>query len=175
MRLNTVYVTVGTTKFDSLINKVTSDEVLQILKSKGCKNLILQLGNGSPVDVKDINDKFGIAVDQYEFKYESVRSDIINSDLIIGHAGAGTCMDILNNGKPGLVVVNEELMNNHQIELAEQLGQEKYLYFCSIENIASCLESMDFTALKPYVEGNNNMHDFVEYLNDIIGEKNKNM
>lgn len=49
-----------------------------------------------------------------------------NADLIIGHAGAGTCMEALSYAKPLLTVVNNKLLHNHQLELAERLAQGRY-------------------------------------------------
>ncbi|TGZ39023.1 Uncharacterized protein DBV15_02387 [Temnothorax longispinosus] len=41
----TVFVTVGTTKFDDLITTVLSRAVLEALSARGYKHLILQIGN----------------------------------------------------------------------------------------------------------------------------------
>ncbi|XP_044538784.1 UDP-N-acetylglucosamine transferase subunit ALG13 homolog, partial [Gracilinanus agilis] len=45
--------------------------------------------------------------------------------------GAGSCLEALEEGKPLVVVVNEKLMDNHQLELARQLHKEGYLFYCS--------------------------------------------
>ena len=56
----------------------------------------------------------------------TISDDILSSSLVISHAGAGSCLEVLEKQKPLIVVVNEDLMNNHQIELASKLQEEGY-------------------------------------------------
>lgn len=45
--------------------------------------------------------------------------------------GAGSCLETLEKGKPLIVVINEKLMNNHQLELAKRLHRGGHLLYCS--------------------------------------------
>ncbi|XP_034487986.1 UDP-N-acetylglucosamine transferase subunit ALG13 homolog [Drosophila innubila] len=169
MNFKVVYVTVGTTKFDALIQVMTSEPVLCALADRKCRKLVLQHGNSTPVDeaeLKLIAKKHIIEVEQYKFRPNA--EDIRAADMIIGHAGAGTCMDILNNGKPGLIVVNDDLMDNHQLELARQLASEQYLYYCKVNQVADSLVNLDFGALQPYEKATENMQKFVDALNELM-------
>ncbi|XP_068157468.1 UDP-N-acetylglucosamine transferase subunit ALG13 [Drosophila tropicalis] len=172
MQLKTVYVTVGTTKFDGLIETMKSPSVLDALQSRGCQKLILQHGNSAALhseEMKRIQESHGIQIEQYKFRPNI--GDIKAADLVIGHAGAGTCMDILNNKKPGLIVVNDELMDNHQLELAKQLATENYLYYCRVSQLEKELTKLDFSKLKPYEPAIANMQKFVNSLNELIKAK----
>ena len=44
------------------------------------------------------------------------------SDLVIGHAGAGTTLDALSRHKKLILVPNRALMDDHQMELCAVLG-----------------------------------------------------
>ncbi|XP_017038995.1 UDP-N-acetylglucosamine transferase subunit ALG13 homolog [Drosophila ficusphila] len=169
MELNNVYITVGTTKFDALISAVTSELALKALQIRKCAKLVIQHGNSQPlteVETLLIRKTFGIQVEQYKFRPNL--EDIRAADLIIGHAGAGTCMDILNNRKRGLIVINDTLMDNHQLELAKQLASENYLYYCKVQDLDAELISLDFEALKPYETQPENLTKFVSAVNELM-------
>uniref|UniRef100_A0A2S2P0Q2 UDP-N-acetylglucosamine transferase subunit ALG13 n=1 Tax=Schizaphis graminum TaxID=13262 RepID=A0A2S2P0Q2_SCHGA len=142
MSTKTVFVTVGTTKFNELIDTVTDRRTLEALKRNGYTSMILQIGNGTFVlEPSDV-----IEISSYTFKPD-IGPDMINSDLIISHGGAGSIMQALDYGKPLLVVINEKLMDNHQYELAEKLCEEKYLYYTTCENLRNCIDNLDFKLL----------------------------
>ncbi|KAH8338395.1 hypothetical protein KR059_002349 [Drosophila kikkawai] len=169
MQLSTVYITVGTTKFDDLIGVVKSEPALRALQARKCRKLIVQHGNSEPLSAEEtqlISKKYGIQVEQYKFRPNL--EDIRAADLIIGHAGAGTCMDILNNRKYGLIVINDKLMDNHQLELARQLAAENYIYYCGVTDVDAKLATLDFQALRPYETQPENMQKFVQALNDLM-------
>lgn len=165
--MSTVYkkcfVTVGTTRFDMLCEYIVSETVLSALKNIGCKELTIQIGNSS-IEPSDYI-KEGIKINMYRFK-DSIQDDIRNADLVISHAGAGSCLETLEAKKPLLVVVNEDLMDNHQLELAERLQIDSHLYYCTCDTLASTLNMVDFSLLIPFPKADPSM--FIKYLDSIF-------
>lgn len=49
----------------------------------------------------------------------------------VSPVGAGSCLETLEKGKPLVVVINEKLMNNHQLELAKQLHRDGHVFYCN--------------------------------------------
>ncbi|XP_052026757.1 putative bifunctional UDP-N-acetylglucosamine transferase and deubiquitinase ALG13 isoform X5 [Apodemus sylvaticus] len=128
------FVTVGTTSFDELVSRVVANDCVQVLKSLGYNQLVLQIGRGTVVPEPFSTESF--TLDVYRYK-DSLKEDLQQADLVISHAGAGSCLESLEKGKPLVVVVNEKLMNNHQFELAKQLHKEGHLFYCTCR-VLSC-------------------------------------
>ncbi|KAK7497803.1 hypothetical protein BaRGS_00010937 [Batillaria attramentaria] len=160
------FVTVGTTEFDQLIMSVTSPDVRKVLRGKGYSSMLLQIGRGNfePEVVPASPDS--PSVDFYRYK-DSVAKDIQNADLVISHAGAGSVLESLTLGRPLVVVVNDKLMNNHQIELARRLNKDGYLHYCICSTLAATLEDVDVSSLRPLPPGNPTV--FAEYLDSVMG------
>lgn len=138
----------------------------QALKKRGYRNLKIQIGNGEIIPNVEEAKKLGINLTYYRFK-DSIRQDIIDADLIISHAGAGSCLESLDAEKPLLVVVNEDLMHNHQIELAEQLSSDGYLYCCTNSTLETTIDKMDLNKLE--IMEKTDPKIFVDYLNKYMG------
>uniref|UniRef100_A0A8C9AFG3 UDP-N-acetylglucosamine transferase subunit ALG13 n=1 Tax=Prolemur simus TaxID=1328070 RepID=A0A8C9AFG3_PROSS len=133
-----VFVTVGTTSFDDLVACVSARDNLQVIKSLGYNRLILQIGRGMVVPEPFSTESF--TLDVYRYK-DSLKEDLQKADLVISHAGAGSCLETLEKGKPIVVVINEKLMNNHQLELAKQLHKGGHLFYCTLSLLSRCLYS----------------------------------
>lgn len=157
-----VFVTVGTTKFPKLVDAITQLPTLQALKHWGYGEIQIQTGlefDGPKIDPKlqaavlKQDNRWTVCWDALVLSYgeyfEDFGGQIAKADLVISHAGAGSCLDVLKMGKPLIVVVNEELMDNHQLELADQLQENGYVYFCTCDNLSSTL-CKDLSELKPY-------------------------
>lgn len=145
----TVFVTVGTTKFDALIHKLDCSEFIHYLEKSNVKHLIVQIGNGSYYPVFErIGD---IKVEVYRFSNE-YKKDIEKASLVISHAGAGTIMDVLKLKKRLIVVVNTDLMDNHQFQLADAMAAKKYLISTTVLDILDTLnqDSLHNKQLKAY-------------------------
>lgn len=101
---------------------------------------------GSVTLVPDVVDAPGIDVAIYAYK-DAIGADMAAADLVIGHAGAGTALEVLRLHKPLLMVINEQLMDNHQLELAESLRELRHVSHCTPLQLADHLieiESMNF-------------------------------
>lgn len=186
----TVFVTVGTTLFDPLIEAICTPSFLHKLISHGYTHVIIQYGKGSMPPIATLSNSNSdpeqnkshshsqsilqgfyptndtslgsIHWQVYPFK-PSLEQDVKNADLILSHAGAGSIMEGLshchsrntstttnttihhnhndnttpthndntttphNNDKKMVVVINDGLMDNHQMELAEALAKRGYL------------------------------------------------
>lgn len=49
------------------------------------------------------------------------------ADLIITHCGAGSILEVLHLRKRAIGVINDKLLDNHQIELADAMENDKYM------------------------------------------------
>ena len=64
--------------------------------------------------------------------------------------GAGTSLEVLRQGKPLLIVINDQLMDNHQQELAEELSENKFAIYTTVKNLNKTLKTYDKTSLKQF-------------------------
>ncbi|GBC10690.1 hypothetical protein RclHR1_09820009 [Rhizophagus clarus] len=147
-----IFVTVGSTGFDQIISLITSIPFLQLLISQGFVKLVVQYGKSRNSFIKMQNDLVNeIEVIGFDYK-PSLHEDMKNADLIISHAGSGSILEILRLHKPLIVVVNENLMDNHQLELAIELQNKGYLVYSSISNLLEILKSSTYENLTPFPE-----------------------
>ncbi|KAI6651681.1 Bifunctional UDP-N-acetylglucosamine transferase and deubiquitinase ALG13 [Oopsacas minuta] len=167
MAESTVFVTVGTTKFDLLIKTLCQPEVLSLLEYMKYTRILMQIGKGEYIP-KIEDKKIGITLEYYTLK-KSIAADMQQASLVISHAGAGSIFESLNAKKQLLVVVNEMLMDNHQLELAQHLAKEGYLIYTTCEYLKETLAGIDFSNLKPYVPGN--PKGITDYLDKQFGFK----
>lgn len=117
----------------------------QSLQDIGCQHLLIQSGSTDipDEDVSATSEEYGINIECYSYK-SSILRDIEWADLIIGHAGAGTTIEVLRSNKVFITVINSSLMNNHQTELADALYQDGYLIKCLPETLEDALEKVSF-------------------------------
>ncbi|CAI5724812.1 hypothetical protein KXD40_003449 [Peronospora effusa] len=145
-----VFVTVGTTKFDALVAALDTDACLCALVARGFTSLRMQIGHGE----KRPRTSFpGLELSFYRHD-PHYKDDVARADLIISHAGAGSIMDGLALKKKLVVVVNTELMDNHQMELAEAMADQKFCLQTSVDGLQRVLESGKWNDLQPYPQPN---------------------
>lgn len=99
-----VFVTVGSTGFDELVDVVTTGSFLSALKSLGYSSVVIQYGSSEHVYTRNVNQlpNGGITTEGYAYK-PSIEDDMKRASLIISHAGTyaglglmGVSMDYSN-------------------------------------------------------------------------------
>ena len=146
-----IFVTVGTTDFDQLIQVIDSEDFLHLLEKKKCRRLVIQIGRGEvqPSLLREMATRVGIEVEVFRFK-PSLSVDMSSADLVICHAGAGSITDALSFHKKVMVVVNDTLMENHQNELACAVVAEGYCFSTTTTKLISDLEAADYSTRTEY-------------------------
>eukprot|EP01134_Creolimax_fragrantissima_P000407 CFRG0407T1 len=104
-------------------------------------HVILQIGRGSDWAVQSAINSAStpVPISYYRFK-PSLCKDMYEADLVISHAGSGTVLESLSARRKLVVIVNEDLMDNHQVELAEQLGSMGHLAYGTCKSLQKVLE-----------------------------------
>ncbi|KAF1752155.1 hypothetical protein GCK72_018709 [Caenorhabditis remanei] len=177
----TCFVTVGTTLFEDLINKVLSEESLRNLKKIGVKKIRLQIGKGNfenevvhrvfkgVTSDEGYTNVEGLEIDYYRFK-PSISEDMAEAFIVIGHAGAGTCLEVLALHLPFITVTNDKLMDNHQAELAVMLSDEGYLLHCTPSTLAETIVKEDLFSLRQFSAPSKKF--VAEHIKQLVGIKN---
>lgn len=57
--------------------------------------------------------------------------------------GSGTILDALRISVPLIVVPNAELLDNHQVDLAEALAEQEYVVYGRLSNLAQALDDAE--------------------------------
>jgi UDP-N-acetylglucosamine transferase subunit ALG13 len=147
-----IFVTVGTTEFDSLIQAIDNISFLRKVKEAGYTSLCIQFGRGShqPDFLVKNGGSMGLAVEIYRFK-PNLDFDMATADVIISHCGAGSILEGVRNKKKMVLVVNSSLQDNHQTELADAL--------CSINNSFIIAEPDTVAVLLPNYSPSSSNHN----------------
>lgn len=113
-----LFVTVGTTYFDELIETVDTAIGLGQLVDP---DVVLQIGHGGKYVPKHCR-YLRIAPTLLPF-YQA-------ADLVVGHGGTGTTIEVLMLGKPLVSVANPHVLDNHQDEFLTAMESEGFVSYC---------------------------------------------
>lgn len=111
-----IFVTVGTTKFDSLI--IMIDRAIREGRLKD--EVIAQIGTGEYIPTHMVSFRFRDSLWQL-FK---------RADLVVSHGGSATTFECLTLKKKLIVVPNPDVRGDHQQDIAKKLSRDGYLLCC---------------------------------------------
>jgi len=140
-----VLVTVGSTQFQNLIEEIDDKNVLDTLKKMGYSGLHVQYGSGRPPSlILQHQDDPDFEITAFDYK-PSLREEMEKADMVIGHAGAGTILEVLGMEKNLIVVPNDTLMRGHQSDIAEELQKYGFLHVIKCSKLRECIGEIDFS------------------------------
>jgi len=162
-----VFVTVGTTKFEALIQRIDSEQFGEWLHNQNPElTVIVQRGAGV------YEPKSSWIRECYSFK-PSLADDMGGADLVITHAGSGSVLESLKMHRRTCVVVNTDLMDNHQTELAKELSDRGLVKYANgADALMSTLQDIKLNDKSKETEALVPENSFTEFLSyDVLGGK----
>jgi beta-1,4-N-acetylglucosaminyltransferase len=130
-----IFVTVGTTRFDSLIKAI--DEKLSGLEHE----VTFQISDGI---YKPKNFKY------FNFT-EDIKNYFLESDIVITHAGAGSIYELLELRKKIIIVPNLDRVDKHQSDIADYMDSNNYAKsIYNLDNIISIIDDMQYKSFKEF-------------------------
>ena len=167
------FVTIGATAaFGSLIKAIVSPAFLQALGKNGYTTLRLQYGRGGAAIMKeclacttDIRAKWSdLKISGFDFDREGLTNEMkaAEAGIVISHAGlsipliaqtnadvvgkgSGSVLEALRLAVPLIVVPNPSLLDNHQVELAEEMATQGYAVHGNLEFVLTLPQFMHRT------------------------------
>jgi beta-1,4-N-acetylglucosaminyltransferase len=147
-----IFVTVGTTAFDSLIKEVDS-----IAKSLDT-NFVCQIADG----------KFEPKNCEY-FRFKpNLKNEYQHAEIVITHGGAGTLFESLQIGKKVIAVANSDRSDSHQTDLINALSSRNYIMACN--NISDLKKSIEKIREYIFVKYESPKCNIAEEIIKFIGE-----
>lgn len=145
------FVTIGATaSFQALIRATISSSFCHSLEQNHYTDLIVQYGADGDGLFQSLlqamassEQRIGVNVTgfgldtnglgQYMNLAKTGGDDSGVEGLVVSHAGSGTILQALRIDVPIVVVPNSELLDNHQVELADALAEQEYVVHGKLE------------------------------------------
>jgi UDP-N-acetylglucosamine transferase subunit ALG13 len=135
MKDSFIFVTVGSTDFDMLIQAI--DRLAPSLQSEG----IMQIGHGRYTPVNLPYFRFTPSLDPY---FE-------RATLVVAHAGLATTMEVLERRLPLVSVSNPDRYDNHQEDLVSTMDEQGYLVRCRrLDELQQAIDAAQNSPLRRY-------------------------
>ncbi|NHJ14711.1 MAG: hypothetical protein EAX95_13610 [Candidatus Thorarchaeota archaeon] len=143
-----IFVTVGTSLFDQLIEEIDRLVGQGIIKER----VIAQVGRGfyKPKNI------------QYFRFMRNLAKAYDAADVIVSSGGAGTTMECVHRGLRLVVVENEGVMEGHQAQLIGEMAKRGHLVWCTeITDLASSIEEAKHRTFEKFVSDPPRVHQLI--------------
>ena len=161
--------TVGSTQHAALVDAALSEPVLRALRDRGVSRFVVQHGSYRPAALSELGgDGSAPTLDCFAYAND-LDARLRRADLVISHAGAsgsrqmgsdcsgaGSILTALRGDAlatsqedrrplPLIIVPNATLMDDHQSELADELGKRKWAIVASADGaaLAAAIRNID--------------------------------
>ncbi|KAI1121496.1 hypothetical protein F5Y10DRAFT_256186 [Nemania abortiva] len=167
--IRTAFVTIGATAgFRRLLQEVVSEKFLLMLKSLNFTNLVVQCGPDleyfdsiTPSNTQKSYElkviAFSYAPDLKRYFMQASRGEDDNGKrdcgVIISHAGSGSIIEALEFDSKLVAVPNPQLMDNHQLEIAEEMESQGFLIHGTLGSVTEAVEKTETIALRKWPPG----------------------
>jgi beta-1,4-N-acetylglucosaminyltransferase len=148
-----IFVTVGSTDFDGLIEKV--DALVPRLSTE----VVMQIGLGEYIPRHGVFFRFAPSLDRY---YDQ-------ADIIVAHGGLGTIVEALERRKKLICVVNPATYDRHQEHLLNIFAAGEYLLWCKdLEHLEGAIRQVSTAQFSRYQPPECHIHEVItEYLGTV--------
>lgn len=110
------------------------------------------------------HSRSSLIIESYAFN-SNLLEDLASAQVVVSHSGTGSILDALRLKKPLLVVVNENLMDNHQLEIASMLQEMQLLVYFQFQAQNKQLEEQLLADSREYV---NNYRILLDKLDQLV-------
>lgn len=132
-----IFVTVGTTYFDELIEEVDSLLARGVIKDR----VVAQIGTG----------RYKPQHAEWVRFLDDLRDVEKAADLVVCHGGVGSMFELAELGRPFIAVPNRQLEGDHQADLVRALEGEGWFVCCwNLRDLGERIVSRHWTRMRPY-------------------------
>jgi beta-1,4-N-acetylglucosaminyltransferase len=142
-----LFVTVGTTDFDLLIQSL--DELAPRLH----EDVVCQIGRGHYVPRHCRHFRFA----------PSLADEITRARVVVSHGGQGSILEAVKAGKPLVAVSNPDRRDHHQDDILARFAELNLLIWCrSVSEVRLAIEQASRTRFAAYVEPDCAIHTVID-------------
>ncbi len=130
-----IFVAVGTSHFESLIRQIDA------IAPRLTEEVVMQIGSSTTEPKNAAFFRFAPNLDDH----------IARASIVISHGGFGLMTEALERGRKVIGVDNNEMFDNHQVELLEKFDQMGLIHWCrDLGDLETAIGEVSGRTFQPY-------------------------